>query len=144
VSIQALDSSQSTYPPFLTDYKGEVIFEDIKLGEYIITTNKRNYHAVERNISITGDKTEKIKILAYDLEEIKLYPNPSHGEVTVEIELSNKAIIQVFDMKGSRVHQQIFSGGTLNTIDLSNLSIGVYKFVLIDKGTKISKTLIIN
>lgn len=148
VSIESEEESLSKYPSLITDYKGNAIFEDIILGNYTIIAKKYNYFSFEKSIQVENELTELIELTPFSIidaknKEVRLYPNPSDGEININIELSEKAIIRIFDIKGQLVHQHKHTGGMMNSINLTNLSTGVYIFVLIDKGTTISKTLII-
>lgn len=60
---------------------------------------------------------------------VRVFPNPNHGQFTVELELSGLVSLQVFDARGRQVHNEVFqaSGGrTVRTLNLSALAKGTY------------------
>lgn len=68
------------------------------------------------------------------LANVQLYPNPSTGIINVE--LSKKANIQVFDVAGKLVHTMEGTSG-VNTLNLSGKGKGVF-VVKIQEGSKVT------
>ncbi|MCF6213610.1 MAG: T9SS type A sorting domain-containing protein [Flavobacteriaceae bacterium] len=70
------------------------------------------------------------------LLNFSMYPNPSDGQVTLQLPSdANKAQVSVFDYLGKSLIQKQISTSN-NTIDVSNLSAGIY-FVRIQTGSKV-------
>jgi len=133
----------------ITNLAGEVIFENIDFGTYTISVDKYNYEKISKSFLINKEEKLNIKIRAFNLndilkKEIKLYPNPTDGQVTLEVELSDEAIIFLFDIRGAKVYEEKYQKGMLHHLNFGNMSSGVYNLIIIDKSTKLSKRLIIN
>ena len=78
---------------------------------------------------------------------LKLYPNPTRGEVNIETSLKSGSIIRVFNMSGLLVLERILERSdldfdALHSIDLSNLDAGIYNILIINGTKKISKRII--
>ncbi|WP_082780281.1 endonuclease [Rufibacter sp. DG15C] len=83
--------------------------------------------------------------LAKDLEQqIRVYPNPSKGLVTVNVPAAVKVQgIQVLNAVGQVVHQSEFTKGTSLTLDLRHLPAGVYFLQMrTTQGTSIRRILL--
>lgn len=60
---------------------------------------------------------------------VRVFPNPTYGQFTVELDLTGLVAIQVFDVLGAIVYNEIFNStgiGTKRMLDLSSLSKGGY------------------
>lgn len=70
-------------------------------------------------------------------DQIGLYPNPSTGQFTIEMDVINEAaVINVYDMAGALVKTLNTTKGTQTVkVDLGNITTGVY-FVSITSATK--------
>jgi hypothetical protein len=110
------------------------------LQTYSVTTNGIYALRITENgctdtsICITIENVE-ITENAFDL--IKIYPNPTHGNVTVVNHTKNELIIRLFDLSG----REIYSLNTVKntqTINMAQLSEGTY--LLKVEGDNISKT----
>jgi hypothetical protein len=73
--------------------------------------------------------------------QINLYPNPAQNNFTVEVSSNEKQTLQLFDVTGKQVLSQIINGTT--TIDVSNLSQGVYNLSVISSDGVVNKRLLI-
>lgn len=149
VKINAEEIGLSSLSPQITNANGDVIFEDIVFGYYSLSTDKYNFETSTKFVDIGKDTIINIDINAYNIRDalthkIKLYPNPTDGEVNLEIELSDKAIIMLFDLRGTRVYMKNHEGGILHRLDFGYLATGVYNLLIIDNGYRISNRLIIN
>jgi hypothetical protein len=75
----------------------------------------------------------------YSLENVRVFPNPSDGNVHVRAELDPVLELQVFDMFGRRLSHEIV-GKKEFSVDLSGYKAGIYMFRLVTaKGVKTSK-----
>ncbi|MFA8449666.1 MAG: choice-of-anchor L domain-containing protein [Bacteroidales bacterium] len=71
-------------------------------------------------------------------DEIKIYPNPTSGEVTITAEEDMEhPVIYVYDLRGSLVVCENLSDAKENTINLSFLPSGIYQAVISDSGVKL-------
>jgi len=90
----------------------------------------------------------KLKLKAIENNaDLKLYPNPTRGEVNIETSLKSGSIIRVFNMSGLLVLERILKRSdldfdALHSIDLSNLDAGIYNILITDGTKKISKRII--
>jgi hypothetical protein len=79
-------------------------------------------------------------------EKVKIYPNPSDGIFTIEINKteSNKVSVEILDITGKLVYRNDYPvlGNLKETIDLQNLNKGMY-FLRVKEGEKISTVKII-
>lgn len=75
-----------------------------------------------------------------DTRVSKLYPNPNNGQVTVELEnaLSNVSKFTVTDISSQEVYAQDLPAGTSRlSLDLSNLTTGLYFFRITDGSNNV-------
>lgn len=67
--------------------------------------------------------------------DIKVYPNPSNGIITVGYQLNNNAAFVVSDMIGKQVYvSKLQSGFNSKVIDLNNLNEGIYFYSILVDG----------
>jgi nitrate reductase NapAB chaperone NapD len=84
-----------------------------------------------------------------DVTNINIYPNPSNGKFTINIEAtkSEKYRLEIFDLDGKLVSKNIYKVNENNIlnkeIDLSNLSKGNYIAIFTTDDFKTSKSIII-
>ena len=72
--------------------------------------------------------------------DIKLYPNPSDGLVTISIGVRGQSNIRVMDLTGKMVFQQTTSN-MIEQLDLKALSSGMYVLEVVQNGTSASQKL---
>lgn len=84
-------------------------------------------------------QTTSIEDLASDLGQIKVYPNPTSGVISVEKEKNGALQMLLLDMRGRVVltHQ---SSALLSQLDLSDVPAGVYVLRMSD-GKKATKSI---
>ncbi len=70
------------------------------------------------------------------LENISVYPNPSNGIITIQRSSNEKMNFSIFDITGKQIHSQKNITDNLYTINLSNITKGVY-FINISVNDKI-------
>jgi hypothetical protein len=74
-------------------------------------------------------------------------PNPSAGIFTVVLETRSAEIqLSVLDIAGKVVHNQFITGGinqTIGTLDLQNLTNGIYILQATSNGSKTTSRLVI-
>ena len=76
-----------------------------------------------------------------------IYPNPSHGEITIELPASNQPMmIDIYDLMGKNVYTEQLQPGSSRTtrkIDLGKLPGGVYFLVLNNGNEKATEKLLL-
>lgn len=71
---------------------------------------------------------------------IKMYPNPAHDEVTVEIHDLTEAYLELFNLNGQVLKKQMLTNDT--KINIAELTKGVYIFkVTANEGTAVQKVI---
>jgi hypothetical protein len=75
-------------------------------------------------------------------EVITIYPNPSTGIFKVEMKDDEKAMINVYNMKGEKV-KSIVHKGTVSSIDLSGMPKGVYMVKVITEDKSFSEKIVL-
>jgi hypothetical protein len=74
-------------------------------------------------------------------QAVSIYPNPAQNSFTAETTSTDKQTVEVFDINGKQVLSQTIQGKT--TVDVSNLSAGVYNISLTSNNGAINKRLVI-
>ena len=105
---------------------------DSSLNEGILIDNLAITQSFDATLS-----TEDITII----NEFSLYPNPTDtGFVTISSSNSDALAIQVFDILGKQVKNEIL---TNNTLDVSNLTTGIYIVKITQDNASTTKKLVI-
>jgi len=100
-------------------YRAEVLYNRYEEKEFSpVCTEERGQANGQKNGSLTGN--------------LKVFPNPSTGWVTIPNPAGAPRNIQVFDVAGQQV-RQLNSSDT--EIDLSGLNSGIYFLRIMDKST---------
>ncbi len=73
---------------------------------------------------------------------VSVYPNPSNGMFSIEVNNLEKQTMQVFDVTGKLVLSQVIQRGKTN-IDASSLPNGVYNINIISNGNIVNQRLVI-
>ena len=76
---------------------------------------------------------------------VNIYPNPSNGDIFIELtEIFSNTKIQIFDIYGKLLKEQIFTNNTLH-VQLNDLACGIYFVKIIDdKNGVVTRKIIIN
>lgn len=91
----------------------------------------------------TKNSIMKPTALAEQKENVaSIYPNPSNGTFTIELNTKEKQLIQVFDMTGNLTLSQTVESGKA-TIDASHLTAGVYNISIKVNDSVTNKKLVI-
>ncbi|MFM7024299.1 MAG: T9SS type A sorting domain-containing protein [Flavobacteriales bacterium] len=73
-----------------------------------------------------------------------LYPNPSSGEITVELNSSEKGKVEVYDLMGKKVYHENFAeGSTQVNLSLEHLNSGTYVVVIRTKESVVYNKLVL-
>lgn len=95
-------------------------------------------------VPITGCwSAEGINELDTDNNVFSVYPNPSNGEFTVQMKSAKFGNIEIYNVFGTKVIEEVFAGTSSKGIYLNNIPSGIY-FVKTSDGEKtLTKKLII-
>ena len=77
---------------------------------------------------------------------VRVFPNPNHGQFTVELELQGLVSMQVFDATGRLIHNEVFQAvgaKTLRTLDLSSEAKGAYTVKVQNNGGTVTQTVVV-
>lgn len=84
-----------------------------------------------------------IDYLANDLNELKLYPNPSNVELTIEVNYEGTSNYSIYDVKGDRILNGNFEGRK-STINVQSMPVGMYMVKIQNAEKVLYQKLIIN
>ncbi len=111
-----------------------LLFTSLSTG-YLYGQNKFTYaydgdgNRIERQILMTRSATAPSEFFQEEISEqsVKIYPNPTKGNLVVELSGSEikKGSVSIFNMSGRKIIQQQISNSRV-TLDLSNYPAGVY------------------
>ncbi len=81
------------------------------------------------------------------LQDFRIWPNPSNGQINLELISDNTINVKLIDMSGREIYNKIFHNeGEIfkRHISIGNLKKGIYLIQVSDNKNKITKRLIIN
>jgi|AntRauTorcE11898_2_1112593.scaffolds.fasta_scaffold00439_2 hypothetical protein len=141
VTGRAAGDSWDFVPVDETDLSAYDGYEEVYIAfKYTSTTDGAATWEVD-NVVVTGDETIGIAEEQFTAD-MKLYPNPSDGRITITSSAIDNAEYNVFSVTGELVSQ-----GTLksnhNTVDLSSLNGGIYTVQIVEDGKTAVKRIII-
>jgi len=98
---------------------------ELEGGFYTVTVTDAN------NCEMTSEEFEVISVLGLGQNKIEfsIYPNPTNDIITISLSNEEKIDLILFDNTGKVVHNEQLNK-TTNTVDLSNLSKGIYTIKL--------------
>ncbi|MGZ3864465.1 MAG: T9SS type A sorting domain-containing protein [Bacteroidia bacterium] len=73
---------------------------------------------------------------------LTVYPNPSHGNFTVETSVSVSQLLQIFDINGNNVISQVINGNT--EINCDNLPAGIYNVKITNGDNTTNRRVVIS
>ena len=109
---------------------------------YLDTNNCVNTYSLCTSVSIGMGLEDPARMMG----GIRVFPNPNHGQFTVELELQGLVSLQVFDGRGRQVHNEVFQANgsrTQRTLDLSGLAKGGYTVQVRNAGAVVTQQVII-
>lgn len=116
-------------------------------GEYLVSLTVSNGLCADSIISRTLN-VKAVSIEPIDFEDLlRIYPNPSSGVVTFEIDDANHSvmIVEIAGVNGNTIYSNIFHPGkVLEQLDLSSLSSGIYFIKIVSSEYSGIKKLILN
>jgi hypothetical protein len=119
-------------------FKGSI--DDIRIYNRVLNANEIDSLFHEKMCFFTG-----VDELMTNSSKVKVYPNPSKGEFTIDIENTlNKVKCSIVNIMGQEVFANVIEGSSTH-ISLSNMAPGIYTLILQDDlGTVSHKILVLN
>jgi hypothetical protein len=118
---------------------------DLGVGDhdFSVTVDQNGCTGYSDTITITVN--ECVGIEETNGASINMYPNPTSGQFTLDIEGASEAMqLSILESTGRVVYTDVLSGGTTkHTMDLSHLAAGVYNVQLIVGETSITEKLFV-
>ena len=94
-----------------------------------------------KEVEFVDEEEEEDTVTAISAMEeagVRVYPNPSRGSFTIELNGNlGGAIIEVMDFSGKLIDRKIFTNSNQSTIDINGLSPGMY-YLSVQKAASIS------
>ena len=124
----------------------EAVGESSTLQEYqlvdsdlpLSTRSSKNFYYRLNMVDNDGTtELSEVRTVRFDQDgaEFIVYPNPTHNEVFVNLSSitteSGPATMNVINMKGERVKQVSLSSNNDISVDVSNITAGVYYFIVV-------------
>ena len=131
----------------LTDVNGNYVFTDIPIDTYTVVSETASAFASTSVVLTAGQSTANRDLMLKSTEGttgisepvnpvISLYPNPVKDKLTIE--LVQESEISIYNLNGQLHNQRQLNAG-INTVDLSNMSAGVYIARIGTKSFKLIK-----
>jgi photosystem II stability/assembly factor-like uncharacterized protein len=112
---------------------------DVAAGVANDIVGNTNTAATQWAISYTATGIEKLNEYG-----IKIFPNPTNGRFTIEIENNNKIKdISIIDLSGRIIYNDLFSNENSKEIDLSEFAKGIYILQLNLENEKLTSKIIV-
>jgi len=79
------------------------------------------------------------------LNSLKVYPNPAKGIVNIDLagNVTGETTYELFDVQGRKVVSKV-SSNTIETLNVENLSDGIYMLSIQNGSAKTTKKVVIN
>lgn len=152
LTVTEIDTTMAVTGNSLTSNQVGAIYQwiDCQTGNRIPGATVRSFtpsypgiFAVEIVFNNCIDTSECVSLLAgpdkKDLQNYRVFPNPTNNIIYVEsYHRSASFDVLIYDNLGNEISKWKFEGETLHTIDVSNLSAGLY-FVEIKAGDRVYK-----
>jgi hypothetical protein len=118
-------------------------FEPTEDGDYQVTVTDGNCEATSNCVTVEIEEEDTSDLSKEEKNSLKLFPNPSSGNVQVEGENLIGAQLNVLDFTGKIVHTETLITNT-TAVELSSLSKGVYVFSIVSANKSFNQKVIIN
>ncbi len=96
----------------------------------VLNQDPNNQYYIQSYVYIDNivlEECKKVGIEEDKTNQIKLYPNPAVGFITVETPVAYTELqLQLYSLTGALVHQSVIKGGIKNKVDISALAGGIY------------------
>lgn len=130
------DGSQEVVLPNVDSPNSRIMVEAV--GNIFFNVNLRAFQ-IQEQLSVDDNE------LANNIE---VFPNPNNGSFNIRLRnsQSEKVLMEMYDLGGRLIHTQSLEniGETNNTINLTNLSTGIYMLKITDGNREATKKLILN
>jgi hypothetical protein len=124
----------------VTDTAGCTATSCLNDSVYRLSNNSTYSNMVYINV-MNGNQPMGINQLSLNNNQAIIYPNPTNNSFIIETTNIEKQTIQVFDVNGKMVLTQFINGKT--SLDVTNLSKGVYNLSIINSTGVVNKRLVI-
>lgn len=113
--------------------RGQTVhFDGWFLGDELVSGELEYEFHCDKDMSLTARFSGSFAVLDNQLQNVSVYPNPTHGIFAIEGE--NVALVEVFDCFGRKV-----AVATQNYCDLSGMPNGLYLVRIVDENGKIDR-----
>jgi Secretion system C-terminal sorting domain len=97
---------------------------------YWALVNNHSFYSDELSTCNLNDNTTSTE--TSDLNSIEVYPNPTTGRIYIRSGMNIASLVNIYDATGARILEQLVQEN--NSIDVSNLSNGLYQVILQTNG----------
>lgn len=96
-------------------------------------------------VVVSGIVSSNLGIDSEKISNLKIWPNPNKGKFNIFVESNEKVTVTVSDVLGKIVHNETYSNDNtyIKSIDVDNLTNGVYIINVLSEGKKLTNKLII-
>lgn len=99
-------------------------------GEYYVVVTNNNCSSQSESITISAVSIDDFE---FSNKQVKLYPNPTKDFFIVDSQFDENIQLEIFDLTGKQIQNQISIKKGLNTIELSQVSKGIYLVKITNK-----------
>jgi len=108
-----------------TAFEGYKFINWTKNGVEVSTDNSYSFTVTE-NIELVANFEEEVGVEKFELINLKIYPNPTTGQLKIESDEMRIEHVEIFDVFGKKVFFQKSLMSTETVINISYLPAGVY------------------
>lgn len=123
----------------VVDYEANIDSET-RIATITVSLNDNDY------VEVTVTQESSVSIAEVNIADLQLYPNPSQGLITLELNRINgqKAQISVLNLEGKLVAEESITATSMHSMNLSHLANGSYIILLETETERYSKQVLIN
>ncbi|WP_456438098.1 reprolysin-like metallopeptidase [Psychroserpens sp.] len=149
IGINLLQGQQVTISMETSDLEYNVYFEDTHTNTTILLNTSDYNLAADTDLLGTGRfylrfEAETLSVVNTDLNNIQIYNNSDLKQIIVKGQLTEDTSFVLYDIQGREIiRTELDTNDTVNSLDASNYSKGVYLIQLTNNTSTISKKLII-
>jgi hypothetical protein len=81
-------------------------------------------------------------ISGHEISTIRVYPNPTNGSFSIQLENKQEGMLQIYDLQGQVVWSERIASSNVQVVDLSNEQNGIYIVKLITQEEVITQRLV--